>query len=400
MKKMKFSILHILLYLYFFVLFFTPYYRTYENSYTESFILSSAILIICNIYLLKYKKKKILFNDRRKQFIFIIILILFTVCFTIANIRLECWYSMINQVNAFIFLYIWGTRICGYENEMNKVMKNIIILLWISVIFSILFRIIGGDAIRFYNDKLYVRYQGIFSDKRLTYVFNHKSEYGLVLLSFFMYTLYYFKSKYKKILLFCIMLGLILTSSVSNITCAIIILLTYLYTKYWSKCNKYTKVVISILFTLIILLASIMIISVISGIRDLSTLGSRGIIWEYAFNYLSENNTGIGKDFQMIQFDTGLSFYVNNFHNVFLNEMLQFSNMVGILYSILIFLIVFYSIFNYKNKIESTINTIAILLPLMFDHSLWTNTLPLYIVVIYMFGYKVRAEEENDYTLS
>ena len=396
MIKIKFSILRIMLYLYFCVLFFIPYYRTYANSYTESFILSSSILIICNIYILKYKKKKILFDDSRKQIIFISILILFIIFFAIVNVRLGCWYSMINQVNSYIFLYLWGTRICGYENDVNKIMKNIIILFLLSVIFSILFRSIGGDAIKFYNNNFYIRYQDSFLDKRLTYIFNHKSEYGLILLLFFMYSLYYFKSKYKKVLISCITIALLLTNSIVNITCAIIVLLTYLYTKYWNKCNKYIKVSVSILFGLGVLVASAIIISLISDVRDLSSLGSRTTIWSYAFEYLSKNANGIGKNFQIIQFNTGLNFYVNNFHNVFLNEMLQFSNIVGILYTILIFLIVFYSIFNYRNKIVSIINTIAILTPLMFDHSLWTSTLPVYIVVIYMFGYKVRLEKEND----
>ncbi|WP_343347379.1 hypothetical protein [Terrisporobacter petrolearius] len=303
---------------------------------------------------------------------------------------------MINQVNSFIFLYLWGTRICGYNDATNKIIKNIIILFLISVIFSILFRIMGGDAIKFYNNNFYIRYQGDFSDNRLTYIFNHKSEYGLILLLFFMYSLYYFKSKYKKIMIIFIIIGLLMTNSIVNITCSIIILLTYMYTRYWNKCNKYTKVLISILFGLGILVAIVIIISVISGVRDISSLGSRSTIWEYAFKYLGKNSDGIGINFQKNYFDTGLSFYVNNFHNVFLNEMLQFSNIVGILYTTLILFIVFCSIFNYRNKIVSLINTIAILTPLMFDHSLWTATLPIYIVVIYMFGYKGRVDMAND----
>lgn len=400
MKKIKFSILHIMLYLYFFVLFFIPYYRTYENSYTESFILSSFILIICNICMLKYKKKIILFNNAKKERIFIGIVVLFIIFFIIVNIKLGCWYPMINQVNSFIFLYLWGTRICGYENDVNKIMKNIIILFSVSVVLSLLFRGIGGDAIKFYNNNFYIRYQNSFSDKRLTYIFNHKSEYGLILLLFFMYSLYYFKSKYKKVIIFCIFLGLLLTNSIVNIACSIIILFTYLYTKYWNKCNKYIKVSISILFGLVILIVITIIMIFISNVRDLSSLGSRSIIWAYAFEYLSENSNGIGRYFQQIQFDTGLNFYINNFHNVFFNEMLQFSNIVGILYTILISLVVFYSIFNYRNKNVRIINTIAILMPLIFDHSLWTSTLPLYIVVIYMFGYNGRIQERNDDILS
>lgn len=395
MRKLKFSIVHIVLYLYFCVLFFVPYYITYENSYVESFVLSSAILMICNIYIFRYKKKKTLFYNRKKEFVFVSVLILFIIFFIIANIRLGCWYSMINQVNAFIFLYLWGTRICGYEDDINKIMKNMAGLFLISVIFSILLRIVGGDAIKFYNNNLYIRYQGGYSDKRLTYIFNHKSEYGLVLLLFFIYSLYYLKSKYKKVMILCITLALLLTNSVVNIVCAIITLATYMYTKYWNRCGKYVKVLISIIFYLSILVGSIILISVISGIRDLSDLGSRTIIWQNGLKYLTENVDGIGKGFQIIKFDIGLDFYVNNFHNIFLNEMLQFSNIVGILYTILIFLVVFYSMFDSRHKITSIINVIAIILPLMFDNSLWITTLPLYITLIYTFGYKRRVEEGN-----
>ncbi|MCD2502311.1 hypothetical protein LQE93_11020 [Clostridium sp. NSJ-145] len=301
---------------------------------------------------------------------------------------------MINQINAFIFLYLFATRICNYKKDLDKIMNRVIIIFFISIIISIIFRIIGGDAIKFYNHNMYIRYQGSFSDKRLTYIFNHKSEYGLILLVFFMYVLYYFKSRYRKVILIGIILTLVLTNSMISIGCATIILVTYIYAQYWQRCNKYIKIALTIFSGLAICSIGIIVILLISNVRDLSTLGSRSVIWKYAFNYLIENSKGIGTNFQNITFDVGLDFYVNNFHNVFLNEMLQFSNIVGILYSILIISIVIFSIFNYNNKIVSFINTGVVILPLLFDNSLWTSTLPIYIVIIYMFGYQSRRSKE------
>ena len=82
---------------------------------------------------------------------------------------------------------------------------------------------------------------------------------------------------------------------------------------------------------------------------------------------------------------------IHNFHNVFLNEMLHFSILNGLLYAGIILSIIIKCFKNNKFTIFEGMGIwIPVLMLLMIDNSLIVNNLPIFIILVYFifFGYR------------
>ena len=122
--------------------------------------------------------------------------------------------------------------------------------------------------------------------------------------------------------------------------------------------------------------------------RNLATGGSRFLIWKIAFDYFSTHFIGLGD----LYYSTLIN-GVNNFHNVFMNEMLHFSILVGTIYIFLFAMIIWMSYSSHKYKFSQWLAFwIPVLLLLMIDQSLTVSNMPLFLSLVYIIMFHPRKE--------
>ena len=305
--------------------------------------------------------------------------------YTNVKYELKLGWTIVNQVIAFAFFIIIYKRFQKSINFLTE-MKNIVTnIFFISNILSIIYWVIGGEAIRFYNFSFQFRRQGIFNDTRLTFVYTHKSVYGLLL---FLVLIMLVKDKnivnraYKIV---TILITLLLVNSAVSIVCSVVFVMYYILKNVWKKMSFWSKVIFAFIAGVILVLACIFIYYIVGKYRNINNLGGRIAIWSYALGYLSKNKIGIGDAFGAIYYSSKqLGFSFNNFHNVFLNEMLQISVLEGFIFIALFMMIYYKAILNSNDKFETILCLILLLIPFMFDQAISTAFLPIYFLLFYL----------------
>lgn len=382
------TIQHFLIIILTIVTFFCPFFIYKNAKYNVSFAITC---LIAFFYIFICIKKT---QTTRKLFPFIILFIIYFLIFTITSIlHIGCYTEMINRLCCFSFfvvLYKYGDTIFT-----KKLLKQILNITLIAVVFSILLYFLNIEELSFGNGINY-RIQGDhFIDKRLTYVFLHKSTYGLIL-NLLLIICMRFKNvfssiKRQYIYILIIFLAIILTGSATAIISSLIIAFAFYICDNRKKINKRKLAVIAICIIVAPFIFTYLF-NFLETSRNLSTGGTRFEIWATAFDYLSKNNIGLGDKF----FITYIGKF-NNFHNVFLNEMLHFSIPIGVMFLIIFIYITIISIKAKKGeKLINTLLWIAIYLLLMIDHSLNISMLPMFFLLIYIIYFYKEEDDINE----
>lgn len=231
-------------------------------------------------------------------------------------------------------------------------------------------------------------------DARLTYVFVHKSGYGLVLLLLFLLILWNPAINHRKIKFAITIITIVVTNSVTSIAALLICIIEYYATKKETSRNR--QMIKMLLEILCIVIAYISYIY-LSDLRDFSTAGGRFFIWNAGIDALGQYPTGIGDSFYTQMFEANGHLY-NNFHNVFINEMIHYSIIEGIFFIIVTFIPIIRSIRKYDNKSNLIWEAIAIILIMSMDNSLHDSfyTLFMYLIcLIFGFSQELRTERER-----
>ena len=366
--------------------FIIPFYLCDTNRHNLKFCLPQIPLVVFLLYELKKK------DTKRSRVLGVLVLCYFLI-FGYYNFNyLHCTWAWIYKTLSFVFLW----QVTGYQNNTYKNKKFIESIgesiVWIFtgvVIISLLFALIGGDSIFLDLQDFHIRRRGIgliFSDSRLTWVFMHKSSYGLLLALMFCLVMKKKHIKHRKFILATYFVTAILVNSMVSIASIVIIIIAfYLDTKQISR-KVMIRIGIAFFFGLLV---SVLGYFYISFNRDLSSLGDRAYIWAIYGSNLSRYPNGMGKRFFSDTFwistsgTTGRS--INNFHNVFLNEIIHYSVPVGVIFTILIIYIPIKSIKNNKSKLKNIIITTGLMLPIIFDQAinclLYTSTTVICIVL-------------------
>ena len=368
-----------------FVSFLCPYYQFGMNKMDIKFsltcFLAATVLVFMNLSM-----------SITKSFINLLILLYF-IDFTILNVLyLHCYWEEFNRIVCFL-LFVRLTTVGGYYFSDNKIPKLIIRISALAMLFSLLLYAFRIEELSFAGNISY-RMQGHFVDNRLTYVFNHKSGYGLILILLLCYALKHpslFKNKkwyYMYLGMTIITIGV--TGSSTSWLATIIAILFHFFSEMHRKISVKRALIFLVLLVGIPVAAYMLYDFLLQG-RNLSTGGSRFMIWNVALEYFKSHSVGLGHNFYTIMFESGMRENINNFHNVFLNEMLHFSILNGLLYAGIILSIIIKCFKNNKFTIFEGMGIwIPVLMLLMIDNSLIVNNLPIFIILVYFifFGYR------------
>lgn len=209
---------------------FIPIYMTNTNRYNLWFCITIIPVLMFIISNLEYCRTK---KDR----LFGGLLVLYVIVFGIYTIiYLKSYWAWIYNSITFIMVWILTGYSSGKKNQdyRNSLIDAIIVIFTIAVIVSLLANIIGIDAIYWDIRSFHIRSRssGIFLDKRLTWVYMHKSSYGLLMGAIFALVLKRRQLPYRNIIIGLYgITALIINSMVTVLTMILVAFAFYLETK-------------------------------------------------------------------------------------------------------------------------------------------------------------------------
>lgn len=326
-------------------------------------------------------------NRKRCDRIFLTILIAYFVCFSYYNVYyLRCYWAAFYKAASFLLLCYFES--CEYDCGLcerffyPEITDTILSVFSFSVALSLLANIIGIDAIFLDVNAFHIRSakSGVFSDERLTWVFMHKSSYGLLLVLALSLLIKRKDFRFRRLWI-CIyfIAGLRINSMVSIISMCGVLFAYYIET---NNINRKTVIKLIVIF-LVGLAWAVAAYYFVAMKRDLSSLGQRAYIWAIYADTLAKYPHGMGRRFFSDSFWLAAGVrYINNFHNVFLNELIHYSVPVGALYSICIFYYPIKYIVNNDGKIKNVVLLSSVVMPMLFDQALNDLIFPISLILL------------------
>lgn len=380
LRNLKF----ILLFCLFIFSFICPFYIQKTNVHNLSFcIVEIPLFILTCILVHEQKKSNKMYN--------IILLIYFSLFLYYNIVYLKCYWAMIYKTSCFILI----NKLQQYDFSDQRVKKffdytiNCCIYIFsFAVLASVFFRLILGiDAVTCNIFELGYRLNGFYSDSRLTWVFGHKSTYGMLDLFMIFFTLKNHKLKYRKYILLLLVLSLVLIDSVTAIIGFCIIFVLYFINDVRGNGGRKMRVLIVGMVGGTLGICGFLIIS---SIRNISSLGYRVYLWSAVPEILDKYSHGLGVDFfnttWWVEGDSNFNgVMAQNFHNVYFNECLHYSVIVGVLFFVLVFFYPIKKIIDSKHKITNMILLVALSLPSIFDMAETDMMFPVWMLMLFAF---------------
>lgn len=306
------------------------------------------------------------------------------------------YWELFHKAAAFLLVPLFWYMLPAGFFERNKVLSFLLGTIVISCIISIILYYAGIDRILFDKSSLIPRiiHHGeatTYMDKRLTFTYPHKSEYGVFLVLYSALCLK-FKDIFKNRFLFAgavftLVFTAYLTNSVAALACVAVVLAGYALWKIpWGKLHLVYKVVLGGISVLVLGVMGAYGYHYVAAKRDLISMGSRFPIWKASIAAILDNPAGIGMEFdKLVLWNTA-----RNCHNVFLVEMLWHSIPAGILFILLFFVMMAKSFWKYG--VFSAAVWTGLLGMLCIDYSIKDFNLPMLVLCLYLLFF---MEEEK-----
>ena len=365
-----------------FVNLFTPYVVkiNYRNC---TFILSNFIALLIIVLLLRRDS-----INKNKFFVIIFscVLLIYNLIATSNNIQYNHYFiEQFNKDISFLLFIFLIYKIDKEFVEKHNIIKFLITCITLTLLASCVFHFLGGNTVIIENSS--IGFSKIDNDfeNRLTWTYGHKSVYAVMLILFLSVILKN-KEKFNSKKLFYFILILIVFTSILTASATLLILLFLVLGSYYFKNFNYKKnigftmVIIPILIVAFVYSFSI-VMNYVGQNRNLSTFGYRTYIYEAAMYNLKFYPHGVGKQFGEFYMNAQ-ALQVENFHNIFLNEMLRFSVPVGVLYVLLFLVASIYSI--KKSGFFAFGIWISCYILFCTDYSLRTEQLSLFLFLIFI----------------
>lgn len=309
------------------------------------------------------------------------------------------YWELFHKATAFLLIPFLWYKLPEDFFERKKIISFLLTVIVISCILSIVTYHMGIDQIKFVKGELVpkvVRHgEATYLDKRLTFTYPHKSEYGVFLVLFTGLCLK-FKKTFPKQVLFYGAMGVLLyttylTNSVAALGCVGVVVVGYVLSRLpWKKIVEKYKIAIG---GIGVALCGIGVCGYryIAAERDLTSMGARFPIWKASIDVIKQNPEGIGMEFEKLY----IWQMANNCHNVFLVEMLRYSIPVGILFLIL-FLLVFGKTF-WKYTTFSIAVWVGLFGMLCIDYSLKGFNMPMLILCLFFLFFTMEKRGGTEF---
>ena len=384
--KIKTSIL----YFYLFLAMFLPFYSYTTNINNVTFILPNVAICLLIVFDVISNHGKLRTGGKAKPYVGALVALLLVSFY--CNIRYNgSYWVTLNRCITFIFIII---LLQTERKNYGRIIVATINIMCLAVIFSLVLRFVYNiDCLYLQNNHISLRtVGGSFYDNRLTYVFIHKSGYGLVLLMLFLLILLNPGIKYQKIKLGIVAITIVVTNSATSIAALFICVIEYFATRKEPSRNR---MIVKLILEISCIIIAYLAYNYLIDVRDVSSGGGRFYIWSAGIDTLKQYPQGIGDEFYTRQFVANGRLY-NNFHNVFINEMVHYSIIEGVLFTVVSCLPFIRSIRKYKNKSNLIWGFISILLILSMDNALHDSFYTLFMFLaclIFGFTQELKIQE-------
>ncbi len=292
--------------------------------------------------------------------------------------------EQVNVTIAFMFFWVLLLAKNSYELIDGKVIKACIHLMVISNVLFLLYRgITKYNSLLFLNDQIMRRSSA--QGKASSWLYLHKSEYSLLLVlcvAFFVVYRKLFRNFLTYVLGQAVLLLALYKSDTQAAIIAVLLIFAGQFLDYLCTAKWWQKIVFCVGGAVSLVYVSNALIQHIKENRNTATLNGRISIWPAALEWIKENPNGIGERFAIENFVVTGTWTVNNCHNVFLNHMFRFSIPVGVIFTLMWFVIMIFCI-----KRSFSFMTLgmwaAILICMCMDQALYPSEMPFALFVIY-----------------
>jgi O-antigen ligase len=340
--------------------------------------------VFCFFFLLKVlKTKKIVIKTTKEENRLILLLVIFMsytfilgVCFGIENMTI---FRVLNDnliMLTFILLliefenlrdsFLLLSRFISYGFILVGIFS---ILLYVNHIYWI--HITFNHHIKTFNANDMLNY---FYEIRFQSMFTHKIKFAFYCtIGIFLLNINNVISpKLKVIGQVILFVNIVFTNSYTSLLASCLLLfLCFNFKKY----NWFIRYHLKLLSVLIFVISIFYVLSSLSSVRNVDTLGSRQVIWNYAFQFFQQHPLGVIDNWYA--YTLGNTF--KGAHNVFFDQILDYGTVGGFLF-LLIYIFYFYSLYKLDKK------TLKLLIPITILFSV-DNTLYNEIVSVFWFSF-------------
>lgn len=374
----------------FFPAFYSPYFDIYQSAYYQGFswayFFLTGYLLLCIVS--EFGRWR---SSERKHWgrivPYTVLLIAYNAFSLYYNYTALHWYweEFNNTVGFVTFLVLMALDV-DVDGEKDNNIRFLIHCIILSNLASLIYYHLGYLKFMVCNNQfLFYRWEtGNYSELRHYWIYSHKSEYALMLVAFLALFVAY-RDKFRNRLTYLLSLLLLLvclyiSHSWSGMAGAVLIL-----------AGDFLDRVVRHHFRWWYLLVGAGAAAAAGTIgfqilkeRDITTLGSRTLIWQAALEVIVRYPQGWGLRFgESAITDLWGIYFVNNAHNVFLNQILRFSIPVGICFILLFVFLIGWSLV--KSRSFRMAGLWAALLILMnMDYALMSTSVAMLLLIIYL----------------
>jgi len=380
--------------------FYSPHTDVYQSAYYAGFTCSYFLLTLyMAVQVIKNSGK----NEKKKKIslagaLFFGILLLYNLLSLYFNRKYLHWYwEQINNTTAFLLAGLLFGGFVRPEGEKHDNIRFLIHCIVLSNIGSIIYYFMGYTNFLICNNQfIFFELPENFYESRHYWIYSHKSEYALMLVAFVALFAAY-RKKFKNKTTFCLSMSVLLfclylTHSWTGIAGVFLIFFGAVLDRVEWKTFRFKKWHIPAAG--IVLLAAGGVAFKVMSERDIWSLGNRLPIWKAAWRVIGEYPQGWGMRFGQSAIEVAEGWFINNGHNVFLNQMLRFSIPVGICFVLLFFGIVLYTTVKGRNFLIAGM-WLAVLVLMNMDYALMSTQMALLFLIAYLVSIYNRKKPEK-----
>lgn len=387
----------------FFALFFPMCTSSYDSPYAPDWILANVFttLFLCTVLI----QKRITWRKQSPLvYVLVALLVLYNAAALVANKMQLSWYS--SQINITLSFLTFLGLICLEKDglgETDDVIRFFLQAVILSNAIGLVPYFLDDYGIRFMNGQCWIQpMDPNYYERRYNWIYLHKSQYAFMLILFLALIVTYrrlFRNRWTYWGTIAVMaVGLVISNTMTSIFAALFIFIGMLGDRIFRKDGHFQPKRLLWLIPVALVLA--FGVYLIAQKRNIFTLGTRTYIWKAGLSILRENPYGVGRMAGTSTYPVPIPgsespYMVTNLHNVFLNLMLQFSPMAGLMIIGMLAAIAGASL--KRNLSFRTLGIwVALLLPMMMDWCILLTEFPLVLVGLYYIFFSPRRDQKTE----
>lgn len=348
------KIINYTLYIYYFFSILLITTLKYEVLYLNTLI-GIALIFLINIYKINSKEQinnKFDFSFKSICYIYSAYVVIMALVVEVNNSLFikENLLSLIYAINKVVPIILLPNLMDYYrlsnidKEKLKRYLKYLFVLGVVTAAILYFFFDISFVQIGYFSK--YVTKQDMiynYNQGRLSGFLSHKSRFGVYCIMAIMLVLT--EKKLKRIFKISLAASIVIISFFSNslitFVASLFTIVMYLLFESIDKIKSFIKkrskimIILIVVITIGVILLLAINIGAIYSDREFATLGKRTIIWKYSIEYIKSNIWGVVRIPQDLAL--GGFFFMNNAHNIFLNEFIETGIIGGILYIIIVF---------------------------------------------------------------